>query len=120
MNQCWLHYVSTVFTRGLSESNFHHFGITIAKMDFHGAIFTIIQSTIPSLVNQCGIVLLESRNVFFLATPNNRIIKAPKQSCTFVVSILNHTVSLFGPAFVYRTGRRIKKRFKFHPNRKLK
>ena len=55
------------------ESNYDHFSKTLVKSDLHGAKITVECSCNPSLVNQTGIVAMETRNTFKIVSADNRI-----------------------------------------------
>lgn len=68
LSELWQGYMSSLLDKG--EANFEQ---KLIKADFHGAPFTVIQSTNPSFVGVSGIVVQETLSMFKLITKENKL-----------------------------------------------
>jgi ribonuclease P protein subunit POP4 len=55
--------------------------------DLHGCFLRVTQAPEPRHIGQRGIVVRNTRNAFFLVTPDDRIMMIPKQNCVFEFAI---------------------------------
>ena len=65
-------------------TNFHD---TLLRADYHGAKLKIVHSRVANQVGAEGIVALETKNIFYLAMLDNRIIKIAKEHTIFTCSM---------------------------------
>lgn len=68
LSELWQGYMSSLLDKG--EANFEQ---KLIKADFHGAPFTVIQSTNPSYVGVSGIVVQETLSMFKIITKKNKL-----------------------------------------------
>jgi ribonuclease P protein subunit POP4 len=81
------------------------------KMDFHGAMLTVIRSGVPSNVGLSGICLRESQHMFYIVVEG--VLKAiPKQGHVFTLTIKDKLVTLFGNHMRHKPADRINKKIK--------
>lgn len=72
LSELWQGYMSSLLDKG--EANFEQ---KLIKADFHGAPFTVIQSTNPSYVGVSGIVIQETLSMFKIITKENKLKRKP-------------------------------------------
>ncbi|KAK4523944.1 hypothetical protein GAYE_SCF00G1842 [Galdieria yellowstonensis] len=112
----WLEYARKVLTSlGIQTSAPSSSQVSlewIYRMDFHGAIFTIVGSKTPQLVGSWGIVLQETSNVFKIIGPDDTLKVIPKQVCDFGCRIDDFCFILHGKAFRVKSSERSVKKLK--------
>ncbi|CAO3697013.1 unnamed protein product [Rhizopus stolonifer] len=113
LSELWQGYMSSLLDKG--EANFEQ---KLIKADFHGAPFTVIQSTNPSFVGVSGIVVQETLSMFKLITKENKLKQIPKNTSVFNIFIkkLNKPYTIYGQQFVSRPSDRAAKKFKPKPS----
>lgn len=85
LHQLWLEYIKkqlqpflktcddgSIVVPEVFEKNYEPFSKLLVKSDFHGAKITVVASCNPSLVNQTGIVAMETRNTFKIVSEDNK------------------------------------------------
>jgi len=82
------------------------------KADLHGAEISVASSTCDSMVGQHGTVIVETKFVFLIVTPENKLITVPKKNNIFQIRIEDLLVTIFGDQFCLRPSCRLIKRFK--------
>jgi ribonuclease P protein subunit POP4 len=55
--------------------------------DLHGCLLRVVEAPAPQHVGLTGIVVRNSRNAFFLVTPDDRIVMIPKNNSVFEFAI---------------------------------
>lgn len=53
------------------DKNWDYFSTLLIKADYHGAIFTVIRSTCPSLIGHTGICVMETQNTLHIVDQKN-------------------------------------------------
>ncbi|KAI8048255.1 Rof/RNase P-like protein [Thamnidium elegans] len=110
--ELWQGYMDKLLLQG--TANFEQ---KLIKADFHGAQFTVIQSTNPSYVGSSGIVVQETLSMFKIITKDNKLKQIPKNSSIFTVHIKNSKdYTIFGQQFIARPSERAAKKFKPKPS----
>jgi RNase P/RNase MRP subunit p29 len=84
----------------------------IYRMDLHGAILTVVRSSAPQHVGNCGIVLQETKNVFKLIRTDNRVVAIPKFISDFGFRIDDFCFILYGNAYRMKSSERSVKKLK--------
>ena len=82
------------------------------KADLHGAEISVASSACDSMVGQHGTVIVETKLVFLIVTPQNKLVTVPKKGNIFQVRIEDLLVTIFGDQFCLRPSCRLIKRFK--------
>ncbi|KAI9358999.1 Rof/RNase P-like protein [Pilaira anomala] len=110
--ELWQGYMDKLLLQG--TANFEQ---KLIKADFHGAHFTVVQSTNPSYVGSSGIVVQETLSMFKLITKDNKLKQIPKNSSIFTVHIKSSKdYTIYGQQFVARPSERAAKKFKPKPS----
>ena len=111
MNTLWQNYISELMNNSNNEENILS---KMLKADFHGAIFTVVNSTNKNNIGINGIVLFESRRTFNILTKKNEIKTILKNGCVFETDI-NYNgmkILIYGDNFIYKSAERTKIKFK--------
>ncbi|EIE88645.1 hypothetical protein G6F46_009416 [Rhizopus delemar] len=113
LSELWQGYMSSLLDKG--EANFEQ---KLIKADFHGAPFTVIQSTNPSYVGVSGIVIQETLSMFKIITKENKLKQIPKNTSIFNIYVrqLDKSFTIYGQQFVSRPSDRAAKKFKPKPS----
>lgn len=82
------------------------------RMDFHGAILTVVRSKAPQHVGCWGIVLKETSNVFEMIRKDNTLVAIPKNISDFGCRIDNFCFILHGSAYRVKSSERSVKKLK--------
>ncbi|KAI9276355.1 Rof/RNase P-like protein [Sporodiniella umbellata] len=113
LSELWQGYMQSLLDKG--EANFEQ---KLIKADFHGAPFTVVQSTNPSYVGVSGIMVQETLSMFKIITRTNQLKQIPKNTSIFdlYVQPLNKSLTIYGQQFVSRPSDRAAKKFKPKPS----
>uniref|UniRef100_A0A5S6QIY6 Ribonuclease P protein subunit p29 n=1 Tax=Trichuris muris TaxID=70415 RepID=A0A5S6QIY6_TRIMR len=84
----------------------------IVKADLHGALLLVSSSKCSSQVGIRGLVMVESRNVFLLLTPDDRLVTVPKEGSCFQFVLNNRLYVLVGNAICVTPHVRAHRKFK--------
>lgn len=74
LGELWQGYIDKLLLQG--TANFEQ---KLIKADFHGASFTVIQSTNPSYVGTSGLVVQETLSMFKIITKENKLKRKEKE-----------------------------------------
>lgn len=154
LHQLWLEYIKkqlqpylktsddgSIVAPEVFEKSYEPFSKLLVKSDFHGAKITVIASCNPSLVNQTGIVAMETRNTFKIVSEDNRTrskshiifiygvkpyflifsiisLAIPKQDSVFKICFDSIELKIFGKYLNIRPAERAVKKIKtiMHPD----
>ncbi len=105
LHQLWVDYTEMVFAENSAIGTF-------TRLDYHGALLTIIESKTPSHVGMMGICVKESEQMFYLVGKNNQVRSIPKAGHVFTFCVKDHLYTLYGNHFCHRPGDRTTKKFK--------
>ncbi|XP_044739689.1 ribonuclease P protein subunit p29 [Chrysoperla carnea] len=94
------------------DKNWDYFSTLLIKADYHGAIFTVIRSTCPSLVGHTGICVMETQNTLYIVDQKNITRNIPKQPTVFQVQIDEIKLIIFGKYMKIRPAERSTKKIK--------
>ena len=111
MNQLWQNYIQELMNNTTNEENILS---KMLKADFHGAIFTVVNSTNKNNIGISGIVIFESRRTFNILNKKNEIKTILKNGCVFETEI-NYNgmkILIYGDNFIYKSAERTKIKFK--------
>ncbi|CAO3613920.1 unnamed protein product [Mucor hiemalis] len=117
LSALWQEYMEKLLKQG--TQNFEQ---KLIKADFHGAPFTVIQSTNPSYVGVTGIIVQETLSMFKIITKQNKLKQIPKNSTIFTIKIKKNEKQeekdyvMYGQQFVSRPSERAVKKFKPKPS----
>ena len=87
----------------------------LLKADYHGAIVTVTKSKTPSLIGQTGIIIQETKNVFKIATRDDKLKTIPKENSIFTMELEGHVLDIKSSDFRYTAAERTHRKFKFKP-----
>lgn len=71
----------------------------LIKADYNGAMLVVASSKCPSYVGLRGIVLQETRNIFRLITPDDKIKTIPKMNTVFAFKLQDKIFQIYGNNF---------------------
>ncbi|KAG2199649.1 Rof/RNase P-like protein [Mucor mucedo] len=113
LGELWQGYMEKLLLQG--TANFEQ---KLIKADFHGAPFTVIQSTNPSYVGTSGLVVQETLSMFKIITKDNKLKQIPKNSSIFNVHVnqIKKDFTVYGQQLVARPSERAAKKFKPKPS----
>lgn len=119
LNEIWLKYISEVLELDnpipeLTSKAWENFTQTLYKADFHGCILKVIRSKCPSLVDKCGVCIMDTRNTFKIVSENNITCTIPKRDCVFQIDLIKCKMTLFGKLLCVRPAERSTKKLKGH------
>jgi ribonuclease P protein subunit POP4 len=82
------------------------------KADWHGAFVTVIESETPSLVGQCGLVLVERKNTFLIVNKRSELKLLSKGGSVFAMKVNGMLVKLYGNSIRVRASERSVQKFR--------
>jgi len=87
----------------------------ILKADLHGCFITVRKSRCPSYIGTSGIIVQETRNMFILVTPDDKVKSIPKAHSIFTMVLHDYVFTIYGNQFLVKPGDRAAKKFKSKP-----
>lgn len=84
----------------------------MVKADLHGCPIAVRKSLFPNYVGMVGIIIQETRMMFVLVTPSNKVKSVPKKSCEFCIQIDEVVITLHGKNFLTKPGERAARKWK--------
>ena len=111
LNHLWKQYISSVFKTGQNRLSLRA-DERLLKVDYHGAIFTVINSKCTTYIGLKGIVAKETKHMFMLITEYDELKCIPKKNNIFMFEHEGHRVKINGDAVLGRPGSRSNKKIK--------
>ncbi|KAJ2811574.1 RNase P/RNase MRP complex subunit [Coemansia furcata] len=113
-----LHLLWTAYVRGvIGDKKGEQMLGRVMRADMHGALLSVTRAKCPNYVGMRGIVAQETKNVFRIITPDDRLLVVPKAHCVFMVELPSQERCLiYGNQFVFRASDRASKKFKPKPS----
>jgi len=108
LHELWKDYISELLG---SQCDTKSVQDVLLKADLHGAMILVVHCKCVSINNLCGIIVLESKNIFQLLTASNKLVKIPKKNSIFQIIFLNYRITIFGDQFCIKPGFRLTKKF---------
>ena len=111
MNKMWQEYIKELMNNTNNQETILN---KMLKVDLHGAILTVINSTNKNNIELSGIVIFESRRTFNILTKKNEIKTILKQGCIFetLLQFNNMKILIYGDNFIFKSAERTKIKFK--------
>ncbi len=111
MNKMWQEYIKELMNNTNNQETILN---KMLKVDLHGAILTVINSTNKNNIGISGIVIFESRRTFNILTKKNEIKTILKQGCIFetLLQFNNMKILIYGDNFIFKSAERTKIKFK--------
>ena len=111
MNKMWQEYIRELMNNTNNQETILN---KMLKVDLHGAILTVINSTNKNNIGISGIVIFESRRTFNILTKKNEIKTILKQGCIFetLLQFNNMKILIYGDNFIFKSAERTKIKFK--------
>lgn len=111
--------LTSVYLKKNQDGIYHKF----LKCDYHGAYCVVHDSTNKNIIGVCGIVILETKNVFFILDIANRLKMILKKGSIFKFPLIDTyssiglteedmNVYINGDGFLYKATERTKAKFK--------
>ena len=111
LHSLWEQYIRSTFKSGSNELSIRA-DERLLKIDFHGALFTVINSKCPSLIGLRGIVAKETKLMFQLVTECDELKTVPKKNSIFMMEVDKFRIKMNGDAIVGKPGFRTTKKIK--------
>eukprot|EP01095_Lingulamoeba_sp_RSL-Kostka_P005409 TRINITY_DN16740_c0_g1_i1.p1 TRINITY_DN16740_c0_g1~~TRINITY_DN16740_c0_g1_i1.p1 ORF type:complete len:429 (+),score=111.23 TRINITY_DN16740_c0_g1_i1:38-1324(+) len=109
LNALWISYINDILS---NQHSFNLIGNILIRADLHGAIIKVIKSKTVNQIGLYGIVIQETKNVFKIITPDDKIKILPKKMSVFGLVIKDKFIQIFGNNFCYRSSERSVYKFK--------
>ncbi|XP_055694299.1 uncharacterized protein LOC129796412 [Lutzomyia longipalpis] len=84
----------------------------LPKMELIGARIEVKKAKCSSIVGKCGVIIMDSKNMFTLVSDEGRVIHLPKMDLAFELSIQNMIVLFYGKFLTMRIADRCVKAYK--------
>lgn len=113
MNDLWLEYFSTTCRDAKTDDALLQRCLTV---DLHGALIRVVRAKNESLINEEGIIIQETKNIFLIVSKRkNRRISVIKKGCLFALDVTmgddrKETVLISGDSISVRPEQRGQKR----------
>uniref|UniRef100_A0A1B6IDK7 Ribonuclease P protein subunit p29 n=1 Tax=Homalodisca liturata TaxID=320908 RepID=A0A1B6IDK7_9HEMI len=86
----------------------------LCKMDYHGAMLTVVRSKCPSHIGVQGIVVMDTKNTFKLLGQDNIVRTIPKDTSVFQIQVDRFQLTMFGKYLCGKPAERTTKKFRKH------
>ncbi|XP_065051705.1 ribonuclease P protein subunit p29-like [Rhopilema esculentum] len=116
LNKLWNDYMKSLLgLRGQSSLKMKSIENKLLKADYHGALLKVTKSKCSTYIGSCGIVLKETKNMFYIVTQSDKVSGVPKNNNLFEFELEGYTFEIFGNNFRFRPGERSARKFKTRP-----
>ncbi|KAJ3244262.1 RNase P/RNase MRP complex subunit [Chytriomyces hyalinus] len=120
LHKLWLGYMSELFAGDAVDSFKSEQNLTkIVKADFHGAVFTVVDSKSKPFVGISGIMIKETENMFYIMTRENVVKGVPKINSNFTFVYSGHLFTLYGNHLKGSAADRVTKKLRYKPTVEL-
>jgi len=112
LRDLWISYMEDLLELHKKPVSLTKIAQRMVKSDLHGCPIAVAKSVVPNYVGIVGIVIQETRMMFVLVTPSNKVKCVPKKSCEFSVQIKEIVITLHGKNFLTKPGERAARKWK--------
>lgn len=120
LHELWKKYMEELMQFSSSKNiSVNNLAQKILKADLHGCIITVRKSKCPGYVGISGIIIQETRNMFVLITPEDKVKRIPKAQSIFTTVLQDYAFTIYGNQFLVKPGDRAAKKFKLKPTTDL-
>ncbi|TPX75628.1 hypothetical protein CcCBS67573_g03112 [Chytriomyces confervae] len=120
LHKLWLGYMSELFASDAVDSFKSEQNLTkIVKADFHGAVFTVVDSKSKPFVGISGIMIKETENMFYIMTREDIVKGVPKMNSNFTFAYSGHLFTLYGNHLKGSAADRVTKKLRYKPTVEL-
>ncbi|XP_015924686.1 ribonuclease P protein subunit p29 [Parasteatoda tepidariorum] len=110
INELWKQYMKNMLELKESlPSDLSNVHIKLAKADYHGCMIVVASSICPHYVGIRGIVIQETKNVFRIITPEDKVKTVPKKGSIFCFTLGENVFKIYGDNFMKLPYERMKK-----------